>query len=83
MTSDIQVRKENGYLRDGRPGQENVSKVHVEDLADCLNEDRLLVQGSLQGNNGRIDKTCPNQGALNYIKLTENCKIFVTLDSYC
>ena len=24
---------------------------------------------ALQGNNGRIDKTCPNQGVLNYKKL--------------
>ena len=28
---------------------------------------------TLQGNNGRIDKTCPNQGVLNYKKLIENC----------
>ena len=27
---------------------------------------------ALQGNNGRIDKTCPNQDVINYIKLTEN-----------
>jgi hypothetical protein len=34
----------------------------------------------LQGNNDRIDKTCPNQGVLNYGNLTEIWQIFVTLD---
>jgi hypothetical protein len=34
----------------------------------------------LQENSGRIDRTCPNQGVLNYGKLTENWQIFVTLD---
>ena len=35
---------------------------------------------SLQGNSGQIDKTCPNQGVLNYIKLTKIWHIFVTVD---
>jgi hypothetical protein len=45
-TFEVQVvREESGYLRDGLPGQENVSKIPVKDSADSLNEERLLVRG--------------------------------------
>ena len=45
-TFDLQVVwKKNGYLRDGLPRHENVSKIHVKDLADNLNEEKLLLRG--------------------------------------
>ena len=37
-TLNIQVvREESGDLKDGLPRQENISKIHVEDSADSLN----------------------------------------------
>ena len=40
----------------------------------------------LQGNNGRIDKTCPNQDVIHYIKLTDFChfeQITINSDIFC
>ena len=47
---------------------------------------RLSFGMSLQENSGRIDKTCPNQGVLNYRKLTDFChfgQINVNSDIFC
>jgi hypothetical protein len=39
---------------------------------EALKGVRNVIEETLQENSGRIDKTCPNQGVLNYGNLTKN-----------